>query len=745
MTQRTGFRVALVGCGRISGVHIAALKALDDVDIVAVCDRTEKLANECASKYGIPGVFTEMQSMMKAVRPDVVHLLTPPQTHLALAKIAAEHRAHMYIEKPLASSEAEARAIAEAARTAGVEICPGHCQIFEPNFVDACERIAAGTIGRIVSVRVEQGFTYETIARAAAIPWSYTYDWGLFENLMPHPLYLACHFLEDPGTPQVVGFNLGRVREAGVEEIRVLIPSRDRVGEVALSLCSSPAFNRLEVVGTLGRILVDFVALTTLTTHRNGLPSIVARFTSNFGTAAKLSGSSLGLALGMVTGRVKRYMGLRALVTEFYQSLRTGTASPIPPEDGIVNLRLMDQVKEACGAALKERASQANGAGKDSHPQPRVLVTGASGFLGGHLVKRLSSGQVPVRATTRLMSRCSPLPRVQWMTCDLGDANGLRRALSGIETVIHCAAMAGAPGSLSDYQDANVSGTVRLLKLAAEAGVKNFIYLSSLSVYEMPRGSNCYLDESTPYDRRAADRGVYTQTKLAAEKALLDHLSEPGAPRVIVLRAGSIYGPGAPLPFGRLTLPLPGRRPVIAGDRRVPMPLTYVDNLIDAVLAAVESKVPTGRIYNVVDSAEADQGTVADTLREVSHGRIRPMFLPYALVWFLLMGLDLLSLARSFKPGTARFRLRRTLAKMKFKCNAAREELGWEPNVSLSEGLARAVESSADTPEQIRIGRTGKAAKGSTLAGLAVATAFQSLSASLEGSGFQLWELVGLW
>ena len=343
------------------------------------------------------------------------------------------------------------------------------------------------------------------------------------------------------------------------------------------------------------------------------------------------------------------------------------------------------------------------------------------------------------------MSRCSPLPRVQWMTCDLGDANGLRRALSGIETVIHCAAMAGAPGSLSDYQDANVSGTVRLLKLAAEAGVKNFIYLSSLSVYEMPRGSNCYLDESTPYDRRAADRGVYTQTKLAAEKALLDHLSEPGAPRVIVLRAGSIYGPGAPLPFGRLTLPLPGRRPVIAGDRRVPMPLTYVDNLIDAVLAAVESKVPTGRIYNVVDSAEADQGTVADTLREVSHGRIRPMFLPYALVWFLLMGLDLLSLARSFKPGTARFRLRRTLAKMKFKCNAAREELGWEPNVSLSEGLARAVESSADTPEQIRIGRTGKAAKGSTLAGLAVATAFQSLSASLEGSGFQLWELVGLW
>ena len=174
------------------------------------------------------------------------------------------------------------------------------------------------------------------------------------------------------------------------------------------------------------------------------------------------------------------------------------------------------------------------------------------------------------------------------------------------------------------------------------------------------------------------------------------------------------------------------------------MPLTYVDNLIDAVFAAAKSNVPTGRVYNVVDSAEADQGMVARILREVSHGRIRPLFLPYAIVWLLLMGADLLSLARHGKLGTARFRLRRTLANMRFKCTAAREELGWEPNVSLSEGLAQAVESSADTPGKIRIGRSRRARKGSTLAGLAIAAALQSLSTVLESLGLAASELVSL-
>jgi nucleoside-diphosphate-sugar epimerase/predicted dehydrogenase len=700
MPDSKKFRTAIVGCGRISTIHIEALKALRDVEIVAVCDLDEKLARARASEHGIPAVFTDIESMMAELRPDVVHILTPPRTHLALTKIAAKYKAHIYAEKPLACTEADARAILQVVQESGIKLCPGHSLLFESPFREACRRVQAGEIGRIISVHAEQGFTYEAAARGAVIPWSYTYDWGIFDNIGTHPLYLASHFLKKPSELQVTGLNLGRVREAGVEEIRALIPSENAIGEVAFSLCNSPEVSRVELVGTRGRIIVDFIAKSVLTSGQSGLPGFVSRLTSNFSTALQLTKSSIGFIYGIATGKIKRYMGVRTLIAEFYRSLRDDAPLPVTAEAGLLNVRQMEQIKNACRNLLKERIPVS--VQTQERLQPRVLVTGASGFLGGHLVKKLSESGTSVRATARLLSRAKPLPGVEWIQCDLSKEDDLKRALTGVETVFHCAAMVGPPGTLEDYEETNVKGTLRLVKLATDAGVENIIYVSSLSVYECPSGRNTYVDETTPYDTRAADRGVYTQTKIEAEKVLLGFINQQNGdrstPRVIILRPGTIYGPGATLPLGRFPLPSSQGRPIITGSRRVPVPLTYIDNLIDAMLAAVESEAPAGSIYNVVDSADLDQGEVAKTLRAVSNGRIRPVFLPYPFVWIMMLGVDLISLVRHHKLGTARFRFKRTLADMRFPCAAARNELGWEPRVSLTEGLTRALSASTETP-----------------------------------------------
>jgi predicted dehydrogenase len=132
MTSLKKYRTALVGCGRISVFHIAALHALPHVEIVALCDLDDQLAREQASQNGILNVFTDMETMMIEVRPDVVHILTPPRTHLTLAMTAAKYRAHMYIEKPLASHEADARVILDAAQKAESQLCPGHSLLLDP-------------------------------------------------------------------------------------------------------------------------------------------------------------------------------------------------------------------------------------------------------------------------------------------------------------------------------------------------------------------------------------------------------------------------------------------------------------------------------------------------------------------------------------------------------------------------------------------------------------------------------------
>jgi nucleoside-diphosphate-sugar epimerase len=219
-----------------------------------------------------------------------------------------------------------------------------------------------------------------------------------------------------------------------------------------------------------------------------------------------------------------------------------------------------------------------------------------------------------------------------------------------------------------------------------------------MSVYAAPENGAAVLDESAPLDARAAERGAYTRSKLAADQAVLDYARTHRSPRVVVLRPGTIYGPGAKLPVGRLQLPSPATRPLVAGSPRTPAGLVYVDDVVEAMLAAATAKIPTGSVYNLVDSSECDQGELARTVAEVTGGRIRPRFAPYPLVWAAMFGVDLLSLVRHRKLGTARYRLQRTLAPLRFDCAAARRDLGWHPRVPLALGISRVLQQSGGTP-----------------------------------------------
>ena len=213
---------------------------------------------------------------------------------------------------------------------------------------------------------------------------------------------------------------------------------------------------------------------------------------------------SVGSTLrGLTSGQAKHSAGLRSTIGQFYDSISGGSPLPVAPEAGVLNVRLMDQIKDACEGVRKQRPPL----NARQETQPRILVTGASGFLGGRLVEVLSEQGTPVRGATRLASRARQLPGVEWVQCDLATEEELRVALRGVETVLHCAALCGAPGSLDEFEDANVRGTLRLVRLAADAGVKNFVYVSSMSVYAAPSGAEPVLDEILPYDGRAAERG----------------------------------------------------------------------------------------------------------------------------------------------------------------------------------------------------------------------------------------------
>ncbi|MFI8387667.1 NAD-dependent epimerase/dehydratase family protein [Streptomyces sp. NPDC085540] len=240
----------------------------------------------------------------------------------------------------------------------------------------------------------------------------------------------------------------------------------------------------------------------------------------------------------------------------------------------------------------------------------KILVTGASGFLGGHLVDGALHQGHQVRALVRPGSdavRLRSLPGVEVVTGDLTDEGSLGRAAAGCQAVLHSAARVVDHGSRAQFEAANVTGTQRLLAAARSAGARRFVFVSSPSALMRVReGDRLGIDESTPYPQRWFN--LYCETKAIAEQ----HVRAADAPEftTCAVRPRGIWGPRDHAGFlpRMVDAMRAGRLPDLSGGKRVLVSLCHVDNAVDACLRA--ALAPAGRVggkaYFVADREETD-------------------------------------------------------------------------------------------------------------------------------------------
>ncbi|MFR9750081.1 NAD-dependent epimerase/dehydratase family protein [Nocardia sp. 004] len=240
----------------------------------------------------------------------------------------------------------------------------------------------------------------------------------------------------------------------------------------------------------------------------------------------------------------------------------------------------------------------------------KVLVTGASGFLGGALVRRLvHDGEhdvsILVRRTSKLTDLGDAVDKVQLVYGDLTDPASLEQATRGVDIVFHSAARVDERGTRQQFWDENVRATELLLDSARRGGATRFVFISSPSaLMDYHGGDQLDIDESVPYPRRYLN--LYSETKAAAERAVLA-ADAPGF-RTCALRPRAIWGAGdrsGPIVrlLGRTGT---GTLPDLSFGRTVYASLCHVDNIVDACVKAAASDAVGGKAYFIADAEQTD-------------------------------------------------------------------------------------------------------------------------------------------
>ena len=306
------------------------------------------------------------------------------------------------------------------------------------------------------------------------------------------------------------------------------------------------------------------------------------------------------------------------------------------------------------------------------------MVTGAGGFIGGRLCQRLVLEGVRVRALVRRADQAERLAAqgIEPVLGDLTRPDDLPAAVHGCAVVFHCAAWMGQPWSWEAARTANVEGTRFLVEASLLAGASRFVHVSSISVY-----GPTTVD---PIDEQTAlwPLGPYRATKIGAEEEV-GAAHRRGLPTVI-LRPGQVFGPGDVRLAGLVLRWLRRGRPLLVeGGRGFCYPI-YVDNLVDALLAAAAIDDATGGIFNLAD-ADVPWGEFLGYYGRMAGRGLRSM--PAWVARGVTLGMETVAILTGGLARGHRADMGYLLRRSRFSTARARAVLRWSPRVPLAEAM----------------------------------------------------------
>jgi predicted dehydrogenase len=363
-------KVAIVGCGKIADAHVEEIAKVPSVQLAAVCDLEPFMAEQLAVRYGVKKWYSDVATMLRDERPEVLHITTPPQSHLTLVRQAVASGAHVFLEKPVAPHHVEVVKIVETVRGAGKKLAVNYWPQFESQAFELRDLVARGVLGDPVHIESYVGYDlagdFGTAIKQDPNHWVRRMPGQLFQNMLDHVINKIVPFL-DTDTPQIEAFAFNRSghhSEADLlDELRVVIRGKQVTAYATFCAHARPVANTLRVYGTRNTAHVDYNARTCVLERKQPFPSAVGRLIPPFQMSRQYFKQGL-----KNLGRFRRaqfhfFDGMRTLLTDFYRSIETGGPSPTSDREiltvsGITQC-IFEQVYPTVGeqTSMKERAT----------------------------------------------------------------------------------------------------------------------------------------------------------------------------------------------------------------------------------------------------------------------------------------------------------------------------------------------------------------------------------------------------
>jgi nucleoside-diphosphate-sugar epimerase/predicted dehydrogenase len=619
-SQSSPLRVALVGAGNIADWYAKALRGVPGARLVAVCDLSRSRAESFAKRYRVPAAFGSYAELHREAKPQVAHILTPPEHHFAAAREVIESGVHALLEKPMCTTVDECDALIALAEARGVLVGTSHNFTHAPVYDRLRRDLHAGILGRLDTVSIVWNKEYPPASKGPYSLWALQRPENILLEIGPH---IVAHLLDLLGDPEHLHVEPGLPLElpTGVTFYRrwlVAATRGDAAAQVTINLGPGFTEHSVHVRGSLAAATADFERNTYVLERHTPNGYDVDRFARVHAEGKQLARQAWGNLWRAVASKATKSpkgqpfgASLADSVAAFYADVERAKhqAAKVDVRNSARRARDVVYWCHRIGSALSTDSNSAqeprvvrpatdNGQ-RTTEQKPKILILGATGFIGRTLVESLTDQGRAVRVLVRRpggVDLTFDRRLVEVMRGDTASAEDMERALDGITRVCHLARAQAS--TYEEYLRNDVEVTRRIAEQCLAHKVERLVYASSIAIYYAGKHAGT-IDEATPPDRAVGLAAPYARSKAEAEAMLLKMHREQGLP-VVIARPGVVIGPG-----GTPYHPGVGHWSWDAicrywGSGTTPLPLVLVDDVATGLVAALDRPGIDGQACNLV-------------------------------------------------------------------------------------------------------------------------------------------------